>query len=292
MKVLITGAKGQLGQCIRRSVEALNESKNCYVFTDVEELDITDSEAITQIVEAEKISLIVNCAAYTNVDKAESDVVMAEKLNAEAPAMLAEAMKRVGGALIHISTDYVFGGECHNTPIAENETPCPTGVYGLTKLHGEILIKESGVKSIIIRTSWLYSEFGKNFVKTMLGLTASKPELKVVFDQCGTPTYAQDLADAIVSIIENNQLKANEGVYHFSNEGVTSWYDFARMIADTAGDRSCNIVPCHSSEFPSSVKRPAYSVLDKTKFKQTFRVEIPFWIDSLRKCINNCSSLI
>ncbi|MCM1140399.1 MAG: dTDP-4-dehydrorhamnose reductase, partial [Muribaculum sp.] len=225
--------------------------------------------------------------AYTNVDKAETDAEFAELLNAKAVRNVADAIKSNEGVLIHVSTDYVFGGSKGNTPRTEEEPANPTGVYGLTKLHGEQQIADSGVKAIILRTAWLYSEFGKNFVKTMLNLTATKPELKVVFDQCGTPTYARDLADAIFDILENRKYVDNEGVYHFSNEGVCSWFDFTKMIAEYAGNNDCDIQPCHSDEFPSPVVRPAYSVLDKTKYKQTFGRKIPYWTDSLKTCIKN-----
>ena len=277
--ILITGANGQLGNCMRLAAN--------YIFTDVAELDITDPEAVSRMVADNNIDIIVNCAAYTNVDKAESDAEFAEVLNAKAPRNLADAIKERGGTLIHVSTDYVFGGASGNTPRSEEEPANPTGVYGLTKLHGEEEIARSGVKAIIFRTAWLYSEFGKNFVKTMLNLTESKPELKVVFDQAGTPTYAQDLADAIFDIIENRKFEGNEGIYHFSNEGVCSWFDFTKHIAEIAGNNECKVLPCHSDEFPSPVTRPAYSVLDKTKYKETFNREIPYWTDSLRKCIKN-----
>lgn len=282
--ILITGANGQLGNCMRL---AAKDSADNYIFTDVAELDITDPEAVGRMVADNNIDIIVNCAAYTNVDKAESDAEFAEVLNAKAPRNLADAIKERGGTLIHVSTDYVFGGASGNTPRSEEEPANPTGVYGLTKLHGEEEIARSGVKAIIFRTAWLYSEFGKNFVKTMLNLTESKPELKVVFDQAGTPTYAQDLADAIFDIIENRKFEGNEGIYHFSNEGVCSWFDFTKHIAEIAGNNECKVLPCHSDEFPSPVTRPAYSVLDKTKYKETFNREIPYWTDSLRKCIKN-----
>lgn len=284
MNILVTGANGQLGNAMRNASAV---ASNNYIFTDIAELDITDPEAIRRMVADNDVKVIVNCAAYTNVDKAEDDVRFAEKLNAEAVANLAQAMKETGGTLIHISTDYVFGGNQGNTPRNEEEPTNPTGVYGLTKLHGEQAIARSGVKALIFRTAWLYSEYGKNFVKTMLELTATKPSLKVVFDQAGTPTYAQDLADTIVSIIENNALTGNEGIYHFSNEGVCSWYDFTKMIARIAGNTQCDIRPCHSDEFPSKVVRPSYSVLDKQKVKSTFGITIPYWTDSLQKCINN-----
>lgn len=284
MNILVTGANGQLGNCMRNAAE---KSSDKYIFTDVAELDITDAEAVEKAVIDNYIKVIVNCAAYTNVDKAETDTAFAEKLNALAVANLAEAIKTNAGTLIQISTDYVFGGSQGNTPQTETEPVNPTGIYGLTKLHGEEMIKESGCKALIFRTAWLYSEYGKNFVKTMLNLTSSKPELKVVFDQVGTPTYAQDLADAIFNIIENRQFDGNEGIYHFSNEGVCSWYDFTKMIAEYAGNTACDIQPCHSNEFPSPVVRPSYSVLDKTKFKNTFKLRVPYWVDSLKICIKN-----
>lgn len=284
MNILVTGANGQLGNCMRKAAKV---SADKYLFTDVAELDITDAEAVNQIVKDNDIKVIVNCAAYTNVDKAESDVILAEKLNAMAVANLARAIKLNDGILVHISTDYVFGGSQGNTPRKETEPVNPTGVYGLTKLHGEEMIKASGCKTLIFRTAWLYSEYGKNFVKTMLNLTSTRPELKVVFDQVGTPTYARDLADAIFQIIENRKLEGNEGIYHFSNEGVCSWYDFTKMIAECAGNTGCDIQPCHSDEFPSPVVRPSYSVLDKTKYKQTFKRTIPYWIDSLKVCLKS-----
>lgn len=264
MNILITGANGQLGNCIRNASVGLS---NNYIFTDVAELDITDADAVRSMVMNNSIDMIVNCAAYTNVDKAEDDPEFAELLNAGAVRNLAEAIRDNGGTLIHISTDYVFGKEPYNVPCREDQTGTPTGVYGITKLHGEQAIRDSGVKAIVIRTAWLYSEYGKNFVKTMLNLTSTKPELKVVFDQTGTPTYAQDLADAIIDIIEHGKYVGNEGIYHYSNEGVCSWYDFTKIIAEMAGNTACDIQPCHSCEFPSKVVRPSYSVLDKTKFK-------------------------
>lgn len=284
LTVLVTGANGQLGNALRN---ASVDSKDRYIFTDVAELDITDAEAVKRAVGENGVDVIVNCAAYTNVDKAESDAEFAELLNAGAVRNLAEAMKGADGTLIHVSTDYVFGGSLGNTPRREDEPASPTGVYGLTKLHGEQAIAAVGCKALTFRTAWLYSEFGKNFVKTMLNLTSTKPALKVVFDQVGTPTYAQDLADAIFQIIENRKYEGNEGIYHYSNEGVCSWYDFTQMIALLAGNSGCDIQPCHSNEFPSPVTRPAYSVLDKTKFKETFGIEVPFWFSSLKTCIAN-----
>lgn len=292
MTVLVTGANGQLGSEMRLVAA---ESKDQYIFTDVVDLpgvetvklDITDLEAVRQMVKANDVRAIVNCAAYTNVDKAEDDQDFCALLNAKAPENLAVAMKEVDGLLVHVSTDYVFGGDPYNTPCREDQKGTPTGVYGLTKLQGEQAIAASGCHHVIIRTAWLYSEFGKNFVKTMLMLTSTKPQLNVVFDQTGTPTYALDLAEAIYDIVENRKYEGNDGVYHFSNEGVCSWFDFSRMIAEYAGNTTCDIRPCHSEEFPSKVKRPAYSVLDKTKIKETFGISIPYWTDSLKKCIKN-----
>lgn len=286
MNILVTGANGQLG----REMQAVTrESKDHYIFTDVCEgythLDITSADDIRQMVRQNQVKCVINCAAWTNVDAAETAGDIVERLNATAPGYLAEAMAEVGGLLVHVSTDYVFGAEPYNTPCREDQQGTPTGVYGQTKLHGEQLIKRSGADHIIIRTAWLYSEFGHNFVKTMMGLTASKPQLNVVFDQCGTPTYALDLAAAIFDIVENRKYVGNEGVYHYSNEGVCSWYDFAVNIARLAGNTDCDIRPCHSDEFPSPVKRPAYSVLDKTKIKRVFGLDIPYWTDSLRQCM-------
>lgn len=284
MNILVTGANGQLGHAVRI---ASAHSADRYLFTDVAELDITDAEAVCATVQEQHIQLVVNCAAYTNVDKAEEDAEFAELLNAKAVRNLAEAVKANGGTLIHISTDYVFGGSRGNTPRTEEEPANPTGVYGVTKLHGEQAIAESGVKALVFRTAWLYSEVGRNFVKTMLNLTATKPELQVVFDQAGTPTYAQDLADAICYIIEHRLFEGNEGIYHYSNEGVCSWFDFTKAIAEIAGHVGCDIQPCHSDEFPSKVVRPSYSVLDKSKFKRTFNLRVPYWTDSLKICIKN-----
>ena len=291
MNILVTGANGQLGNEMR--IVSRNSTDN-YIFTDVNQvegvqttfLDITDLEAIRAMVKEQNIGAIVNCAAWTNVDACETDpklAALAEKLNADAPENLALAMKEVDGWLVQISTDYVFGREPYNVPCSPDQKGTPTGVHGLTKLHGEQKIMASGCKYVIIRTAWLYSEFGKNFCKTMLNLTATKPQLRVVFDQCGTPTYALDLANAILTILQNPQT----GVFHYSNEGVTSWYDFTCMIARIAGNNACDIQPCYSSEFPSPVKRPAYSVLDKKTIKDTFGVKVPYWVDSLEICINN-----
>ena len=284
MNILVTGANGQLGSALRLVTA---QSADRYIFTDVSELDITDAAAIERMVTTNSIGIVINCAAYTNVDKAEDDREQAERLNATAVAYLAAVMKRHDGWLIHISTDYVFGGGLYNTPCKEDRLGKPTGVYGETKLHGEQAIARIGCHHIILRTAWLYSEFGKNFVKSMLNLTATQPELKVVFDQTGTPTYARDLAETIFEMVENRKYTGNEGIYHYSNEGVCSWYDFTKTIAELAGHTSCDILPCHSDEFSSKVKRPAYSVLDKTKIKTTFGIRIPYWMDSLKKCLQN-----
>lgn len=302
MNILVTGANGQLGNEMR--IISKQTSYN-YLFTDVVEaegvettlLDITDAEAVEKMVQEQHINCIVNCAAYTNVDKAESDAALCRKLNAAAPKILSEAMKKAGGLLIQISTDYVFGGDPYNTPCREDQKGTPTGVYGETKLEGERYIEDTGCDYVIIRTAWLYSEFGKNFVKTMLNLTASKPALNVVFDQAGTPTYALDLAVAIEAVLNDYAAEkpqngySKTGIYHFSNEGVCSWYDFTKVIAELAGHTACDIQPCHSNEFPSPVKRPAYSVLDKTKIKQTFGLKIPYWTDSLKVCMSNMGVL-
>lgn len=282
MNILVTGANGQLGNEMR--IVSRN-SQDHYIFTDVAELDITNATTVTKMVKDNNIKAIINCAAYTNVDKAEDDYDFAELLNATAVKHLAQAIKKNDGILIHVSTDYVFGGTKNNTPCSEDEPANPTGVYGITKLHGEQSIIEVGCKHLIIRTAWLYSEFGKNFVKTMLNLTATKPNLNVVFDQVGSPTYAYDLAQAIFNIVENRKYEGQDGIYHYSNEGVCSWYDFTKMIAEYAGHTDCDIQPCHSDEFPSKVVRPSYSVLDKTKIKKTFDIHIPYWTDSLKRCL-------
>ena len=292
MKILVTGANGQLGSEMR--IVSRNSAHE-YVFTDVVDLpgvetiklDITDLDAVRAAVKEYGVKAVVNCAAYTNVDKAETDQQLCALLNAKAPENLAVAMKEVDGLLVHISTDYVFGGDPYNTPCTEDRTGTPTGVYGQTKLDGENAIKAVGCHHLIIRTAWLYSEFGRNFVKTMLALTSSKPQLNVVFDQVGTPTYALDLAEAICKILDEGTYAGNDGVYHYSNEGVCSWYDFTKMIAQYAGNTECDIRPCHSDEFPSPVKRPAYSVLDKTRIKSVFGIEVPYWTDSLQKCLKN-----
>lgn len=295
MNILVTGANGQLGREMRLTAK---ESSHHYIFTDVTPaegletilLDITDRNAVEQMVSEEQVGAIVNCAAWTDVDACETDSVMAakaERINALAPAILAQAMRDVNGLLVHISTDYVFGLEPYNTPCNEEQKGTPTGVYGHSKLRGEMVIRNSGVQYIILRTSWLYSEYGRNFCRTMMKLTAEKPQVNVVFDQTGTPTYALDLAQAITTILERESWRGNTGIYNYSNEGVCSWYDFAMTIRKMAGHEACQINPCHSSEYPSPVKRPAYSVLDKSKFKQTFHLSIPYWAESLLECVNN-----
>ena len=288
MNILVTGANGQLGNEMRI---VARDSADRHIFTDITQqegvetafLDVTDLDAVRAIVKENDVQAIVNCAAWTNVDAAEASEnrTLVEKLNVTAPENLAKAMKEVGGWLIHISTDYVFGAEPYNTPCRPDQQGTPTGIYGETKKMGEERIIQAF--SSPLRTAWLYSEFGKNFLKTMLQLTATKPQLNVVIDQCGTPTYALDLARAIQVILT----KPVQGIYHYSNEGVCSWYDFAQMIARIAGHRDCDIQPCRSSEFPSPVKRPAYSVLDKRSIRETFGVEVPYWVDSLEKCIKN-----
>ncbi len=310
MNILVTGANGQLGNELR--IVSCGSGDN-YIFTDVNEasdeqigmlrrlagdgvrtdtrrLDITDLEAVRAIVSSEKVDIIVNCAAFTDVEAAEDRRELAELLNATAPENLALAMKEAGGTLFHISTDYVFGTEPYNTPCREDRKGTPTGVYGLTKLHGEQKIIASGCNYVIIRTAWLYSEFGRNFLRTMLRLSAEKPQLKVVFDQTGTPTYALNLAAAILKIISTRGYAEHPGVYHFSDEGVCSWFDFAKAVAGYAGHDSCEILPCHSDEFPSRVIRPSYSVLDKTLIKETFGVSVPYWTVGIRRCVETLSA--
>ena len=283
MNILVTGANGQLGHEMQRVAKSSNHN---YIFTDVadgyEKLDITNIEDIRNMVKKNNVDIIVNCAAYTNVDKAESDYDTANLINNTAAGNLATAMKEAGGTLIHISTDYVFQGD-RNTPCQEDWATNPLGVYGKTKLAGEAAIATTGCNSIIIRTAWLYSQWGKNFVKTMQSLTATHDTLKVVFDQVGTPTFAGDLADVIAHIINTGQTYKT-GIYHFSNEGVCSWYDFAKLTCKLSGN-TCHIIPCYSEEFPSPVKRPHFSVLDKKKIKETFGIKVPYWTDSLEVCI-------
>lgn len=317
MRILVTGANGQLGSEIRLLAK---DSADEYIFTDVNQvpgqetvhLDITDRQAVIAMVHAEGIQAIVNCAAWTNVDACETDSKLAElarRLNADAPENLALAMKEVGGLLIHVSTDYVFGTEPYNTPCREDQQGTPTGVYGRTKKEGEERILATGCQHVIIRTAWLYSEFGKNFCRTMLQLTAERPTLQVVYDQCGTPTYALDLASAILAGLQDYKVTLpsltgtaypKSGIYHYSNLGVCSWYDFTQMIQHIANElvgvdvpqRKCKIMPCLSSQYPSPVKRPAYSVLDKSKIQDAFNLEIPYWTDSLRMCLQNLISQI
>lgn len=301
MRILVTGANGQLGRHIRRcSTQSMHE----YFYTDVVPasgvenpcryscLDITDRESIQAFVQNNQIDTIVNCAAYVNVDKAESEEDVADIINHVAVGYLADMMAQVGGLLVHFSTDYVFGGNCNNIPCTEDEPVNPTGAYGRTKLSGEKAILASGCRHLIFRTSWLYSEYGKNFCKTMLTLTETKPTLNVVFDQVGTPTYAGDLAQAVCTILERGLDEGNEGLYHYSNEGVCSWYDFTKEIARQSGHKDCAIFPCHSSEYPSPVVRPSYSVLDKTKFKQSFGLEVPYWTDSLTVCLQGLGECV
>lgn len=314
MTILVTGANGQLGNEMRivskgskdkyfftdvcdahpESVEMLHKLVGEDVDTSTTKLDITNLDAIRKMVQENDVKVIVNCAAWTNVDGAEDPekYELVELLNAKAPENLAIAMKEVNGLLVHISTDYVFGGDPYNTPCREDQKGTPTGVYGLTKLHGEQMIQATGCNYVILRTAWLYSEFGKNFVKTMLHLTFTRSQLKVVFDQVGTPTYALDLANTISAIIEDYKKESavsysKIGIYHFSNEGVCSWFDFTKTIAEYSGHTGCDIQPCHSDEYPTSVKRPSYSVLDKTKLKRVFGITIPYWMDSLRICLKS-----
>ena len=284
--ILVTGANGQLGNEMRLVSE---NSSNQYLFTDVAELDITDIEAVRKMMKENKVDFVVNCAAYTNVDKAEDDEATARRINRDAVENLAVSCRENGATLIHVSTDYVFPGNgC--IPCTEDMPVNPLSVYGKTKLEGEEAIQKVGCNALIFRTAWLYSECGNNFVKTMRRLTKERDTLNVVFDQVGTPTYAFDLASAIYGIIEQEQYKGNEGIYHYSNEGVCSWFDFAKEIAELSGN-TCNISPCHSDEFPSKVKRPHYSVLDKTKFKRTFGQAVPYWKDSLKQCIINLENI-
>ncbi|MBO7562301.1 MAG: dTDP-4-dehydrorhamnose reductase [Bacteroidales bacterium] len=297
--ILVTGANGQLGTSLALMA---NSADARFFFTDVDTLDITDYKAVSAYMKKNRIDIVINCAAYTNVDKAEDDRIMAFKINAEAPGLLARSCRVNNAALIHISTDYVFGKERSTKPRTEDVKPSPSGVYGESKLEGERLIlaelEGEGISSkqadkaryAIVRTAWLYSEFGKNFVKTMLGLFASKDKLNVVFDQVGTPTYAGDLAAVVyriaIEMASGDFRKVDNGVYNFTDEGVCSWYDFACAIAEESNS-PCRVMPCHSDEFPSKVKRPAFSVLDKSKIKQRFQIEIPHWRESLKICLKN-----
>ncbi len=279
MNILITGCNGQLGNEIQ--LLQAQYAQHTWLNTDVNELDITDKAAIERFVEANEIDGIVNCAAYTAVDKAESDPQLARKLNADAPAFLAEAVAKRGGWMVQVSTDYVFNGTKH-TPYVETDEPCPNSIYGQTKLEGEQAVSKLCTNAMIIRTAWLYSEFGNNFVKTMIRLGREREQLGVIFDQVGTPTYAHDLATAIMTAIDKG---IKPGVYHFSNEGVTSWYDFTKSIHRLAGINTCQVSPLHTAEYPTPACRPAYSVLDKTKIKDAYGIEIPHWEESLAKCI-------
>ena len=280
MRILVTGADGQLGRCIR---DASESSDNEYIFTDVDDIDITDREAVNLCLKVNNFDVVINCAAFTDVERAEEQEEIAYDINWKAVKYLAEAAKKYRVTLIHISTDYVFDGK-GNQPIGEGSAVAPCGAYGRTKLAGEKAIAESQCQAIIIRTAWLYSEYGRNFVKTMERLTREKDSINVVVDQVGSPTYARDLADAIVSIVDQGDFVGRYGTYHFSNLGVCSWYDLAKMTAEYTGNNGCEIRPCRSSEYPSKVCRPSYSVLDKTKILDTFGLKIPYWIDSLRKC--------
>ena len=279
MNILITGCNGQLGNEIQK-LEKVNP-QHTFFNTDVAELDITNQLAIDQFIQENKIDGIINCAAYTAVDKAESNKLLCTALNAEAPAYLAMSIEKRGGWLVQVSTDYVFDGTKH-TPYVETDTPCPDSVYGSTKLAGEIAVQKLCKKTMIIRTAWLYSTFGNNFVKTMIRLGKEKSELGVIFDQIGTPTYARDLAVAIMTAVNKGIVP---GTYHFSNEGVISWYDFTKAIHRIAGINGCHVKPLHTAEYPTPANRPHYSVLDKSKIKQTYGIEIPYWEESLEKCI-------
>ncbi len=289
MNILVTGANGQLGKSLR---DASLYSGDHFVFTDITEstedetlnLDITNPEALRIVCESERIDLIINCAAYTDVEKAEDDIYMADLINHVAPSYLAETAKALDITLIHISTDYVFSGMNHSYPYIEKDIPAPTNVYGTTKLAGEDAIMKSGCRYIIIRTSWMYSPYGKNFLKTMLATFSKRDEVKVVFDSAGTPTYAGDLAGAIMHIIENKSLLDKVGLYHYSDEGVASWYDFAQAICSLSAS-SCKVLPIRENEYPTKARRPMYSVLDKSLFKKTFGVEIPHWTESLKTCL-------
>ncbi len=284
MNILVTGALGQLGMALRREAQ---DSPHRFVFTDKAELDITCTSHIERVLDQESIELIINAAAYTQVDRAEDEPEACLLINQEAPRLLAEAALARGISLIHISTDYVFSGQGYH-PLKEEDNPSPRSVYGLSKLRGEEAIRASGCRHIIIRTAWLYSTVGHNFLKTILRLTAERPSLQVVFDQIGTPTYAQDLAHAILHIIETDQLD-KEGLYHFSNQGVCSWYDFAHAIAELAGHDACSIHPCLSSEYPTKAQRPHYSVLDKSKFASTFGLCPRHWREALGACMAELS---
>ncbi len=309
LNILVTGSGGQLGRAMRaasRGEFGCDVSGMNFIFSDIaelpgeptEELDIRDSASVRDFVREHDVDVLVNCAAYTDVEAAEDHEAEAAQLNADAPAGLARVMAERGGLLLHISTDYVFGTEIYNRPCREWQTGTPLGAYGRTKLSGEKNVRAAGGKYVIIRTSWLYSEFGRNFCKTIMALSASRPSLDVVFDQIGTPTYAGDLAAAIVKILRDYALDgcqtntyAKSGVYNYSDDGVCSWYDFARAIVALDGRGTCEIRPCHTEDYPSKVQRPFYSVLDKTKIRAVFGLKIPYWTDSLRLCIDNIHSM-
>lgn len=278
--ILITGCNGQLGNEMQLQAKLYNQYN--FIFTDIDELDITDSEKINKFVDDNSIDCIVNCAAYTAVDKAEDNEELCNLLNNLAPGYLANAINRRGGSMIQISTDYVFDGTNH-TPYTEEQPTSPNSVYGKTKLAGEQNVQKECPNSMIIRTAWLYSTFGNNFVKTMIRLGKERNELGVIFDQIGTPTYARDLAIVIMTAIQEG---IKPGIYHFSNEGVISWYDFTKAIHRIAGINTCNVKPLHTNEYPAKAPRPAYSVLDKTKIKNTYNITVPYWEDSLKDCIN------
>lgn len=282
MRILVTGSKGQLGNSIRR---AAIRSANEYIFKDVDDLDITDPEAVSLDIKVNCYDVIVNCAAFTDVERAERQEDIAAMINGNSVAYLARAAKDNDVTLIHISTDYIFDGNAC-APIKETAVALPCNAYGRTKRLGEQAVLKSGCKALVFRTAWLYSEFGNNFVKTMMRLTAERSEVRVVVDQTGSPTYARDLAETIVGIIDSRKFDGKEGIYNYTDEGVCSWFDLAKMTAELAGNNNCNVQPCLSSEYPSPVHRPSYSVLDKTKVKSVFDIEIPYWIDSLRQCIN------
>ncbi len=287
MNILVTGANGQLGREMQRLGAV---SPNNYLFTDVAELDITDPEAVRRCVTGNRIGAIVNCAAYTNVERAEEDEATADRLNRAAVGNLARAAAEADALLVHVSTDYVFDG-CASLPYTEEDPTAPRSAYGRTKLAGEETVRASGCRHLILRTAWLYSEYGNNFLKTMLRLTAERETLNVVFDQVGTPTYAGDLALAIFSILEGGLDRGHEGTYHFSDEGVCSWYDFAVEIARAAGHDRCRISPCRTADYPTKAVRPAFSVLDKGKLKRTFGIEIPHWRESMFYCLKRLQAM-
>lgn len=285
MNILITGANGQLGQSIRADLPLSVTNK--YIFAGSNDLDITQKEQVSAFLKNEDIDVIVNCAAYTAVDKAEDEPLKADLINHVAVGHMAEEIRKRNGFLIHISTDYIYGGaDTSNEPLTEDSTPDPVSVYGKSKLDGENAILKSGARSIILRTAWLYSEYGHNFMKTMLSLFESHNEIKVVNDQKGTPTYAGNLAKAIISIVEQNKLAGYEGIYNFTDEGVATWFSFAKSISEFSNNTRCKIMPCTTAEYPAKAQRPSYSVLDKSKFKTVFGTHIPHWEESLKSLFN------